>query len=157
MPTERQELCISPIPPLVNKSDGNNLPPLLTWEIENGYIDPIMSPITLQQMRDKLAEARKRLEAVKREVAAWEQVVAVEESSIGIEEPVVKALNKSEILRQYLRSQQKGVTYKMIQTHFEDKGIPMGANFIYNLIDKWEKKGDVEKSGGKISWKADRN
>lgn len=105
-------------------------------------------------MRDKLAEARKRLETAKREVAAWEQVVAVEESKIGLEPPTVDSPNKSEILRQFLRANQlKGVTYKMIRTHYYEKGVSMGSNFIYNLIDKWEEKREVEKRDGRIYWK----
>lgn len=158
MSETRQELCISPIPPLVN-SEENNLPPLLTWEIENGYIQPIMArSITLQQMREKLTEARKKLESAKREVAAWEQVVTVEESNAGISQPVVETTNKSAVLRSYLQSKdaQKGVTYKMIRDFYELMNIPMGANFIYNLIDKWEQKGDVEKRDGKLFWIGER-
>ena len=136
----------------------NNLPPLLTWEIDNEYIEFSMSSITLQQMRDKLADARKQFEIAKREVAVWEQVVSVEESKMGVERPMVESTNKSETLRLYLQTpgnRQKGVTYKMIRVHYADKGIPMGSNFIYNLIDKWEQKGDVVKRDGRIFWKGD--
>lgn len=134
----------------------NNLPPLLTWGIGEGYIEPIVSSITLQQMKDKLDAARKRLEAAKREVAAWETVVAIEESGGVL--PFVESFNKSAILRDYLQSKdaQTGVTYKMIRNHYEKMNVPMGANFIYNLIDKWEQKGDVERRDGKIYWKGDR-
>ncbi|MDE3148095.1 MAG: hypothetical protein KGL37_01390, partial [Acidobacteriota bacterium] len=102
--------------------------------------------ITLEQMREKLENARKRLEATKREVDVWEQVVAVEESKMGIVHPTLALPNKSEILRQFLRAdtnRQRGVTYKMIRDHYQDKGVPMGSNFIYNLIGKWEKKDQV--------------
>jgi hypothetical protein len=110
--------------------------------------------ITLDQMREKLADARNRLESAKREVAAWEQVVAVEESKTGIESVKPVFPNKSEILRQFMRAnRQRGVTYKSIREHFVSKGVPMGSNFIYNLIDKWEAKGDVEKREDKIFWK----
>ena len=143
----------------VAKISPNNLPPLLTWEIENGYIKPIMeSSITLQQMREKLAEARKRLETTKREVAAWEQVVAVEESIAGVSQPTIEATNKSAILRDYLQSKgaQKGVTYKNIHDFYDLMSIPIATNFAYNLIDKWEQKGDVEKRDGKIFWIGER-
>ncbi len=143
----------------MRKTSPNNLPPLLTWEIENGYIEPIMeSSITLQQMREKLAESRKKLESAKREVAAWEQVVAVEESNAGISQPIEETTNKSAVLRDYLQSKDahKGVTYKMIRDFYELMDIPMGANFIYSLIDKWEQKGDVEKRSGKIFWIGER-
>ncbi len=133
------------------------IPPLLTWEIENGNIPLVLiNGVTLDQMREMLAEARKRLETAKREVDAWEQVVAVEESKVGIERPQAILPNKSEILRQFLRAEanrQRGVTYKMIRKHYEDKGIPMGTNFIYNLIDKWEEKDQVEKRENRIFWK----
>jgi hypothetical protein len=141
------------------KKSPQNLPPLLTWEIENGYIDPIMeSSITLQQMREKLTEARKKLELAKREVTAWEQVVAVEEANAGISHPVVETMNKSAILRDYLQSRdaQKGVTYKMVRDFYELKGIPIAANFVYNLTDKWERKGAVEKRNGKLFWIGER-
>jgi hypothetical protein len=141
------------------KKSPNNLPPLLTWEIANGYIEPIMeSSITLQQMREKLADAIKKLESAKREVAAWKQVVAVEESNAGISQPVVETTNKSAILRDYLQSKdgQKGVTYKMIRDFYELMDIPTPTNFAYNLIDKWEEKGDVEKRNGKIFWIGER-
>lgn len=141
------------------KISPNNLPPLLTWEIENGYIEPIMeSSITLQQMREKLADAIKKLESAKREVAAWKQVVAVEESNAGISQPIVETTNKSAILRDYLRSKdaQKGVTYKMIHDFYDLLDITIPTNFAYNLIDKWEQKGDVEKRDGKIFWIGER-
>lgn len=141
------------------KISPNNLPPLLTWEIENGYIEPIMaSSITLDQMREKLTEARKKLDSAKREVAAWEQVVAVEESNAGISQPIVETTNKSAILRDYLQSKdaQKGVTYKMIHDFYELMDLPIATNFAYNLIDKWEQKGDVEKRNGKIFWSGER-
>ena len=134
-----------------------NIPPLLTWEIEAGNIPPVMTNgITLDQMREKLADARARLDSVKREVAAWEQVVAVEEAKIGIERLNPVSPNKSEILRQFMRASRKqGVTYKSIREHYDSKGVPMGSNFIYNLIDKWEAKGDVEKRDNRIFWKGD--
>ena len=139
--------------------DQIHIPPLLTWEIENGNIPPVMTnEITLDQMREKLTDARKRLETAKREVDAWEKVVAVEELKVGIESPKVMLPNKSEILRQFLQTasnRQRGVTYKMIQEHYRDKGVPMGNNFIYNLIDKWEGKGQVEKREDRIFWKGD--
>ncbi|HUN85053.1 MAG TPA: hypothetical protein VMU48_11775 [Terracidiphilus sp.] len=141
------------------KVSPNNLPPLLTWEIENGYIEPIMaSSITLQQMREKLIAARKKLELAKREVTAWEQVVAVEESNAGLSQPVVETTNKSAVLRDYLQSKdaQKGVTYKMIHDFYEMMDVPIATNFVYNLIDKWEQKGDVEKRDGKIFWSGER-
>jgi hypothetical protein len=141
------------------KISPKNLPPLLTWEIDNGYIEPIMeSSITLHQMREKLTEVRKKLESAKREVAAWEQVVAVEESNAGISQPVVETTNKSAILRDYLQSEdaQKGVTYKMIHDFYELMSIPIPTNFAYNLIDKWEQKGDVVKRDGKIFWIGER-
>ena len=141
------------------KKSLNNLPPLLTWEIENGYIEPIMeSSITLQQMREKLAEATKKLESAKREVAAWRQVVAVEESNAGISQPVTDTTNKSAILRNYLQSKgaQKGVTYKMIHDFYDVMDISIPTNFAYNLIDKWEQKGDIEKRDGKIFWIGER-
>lgn len=140
---------------MASKKSLNNLPPLLTWEIANGYIEPIMeSSITLQQIREKLAEATKKLESAKREVAAWKQVVAVEESNAGIIQPIVETTNKSAILRDYLRSKdaQKGVTYKMIHDFYELLDVAIPTNFAYNLIDKWEQKGDVEKRNGKIFW-----
>jgi hypothetical protein len=141
------------------KTSPNNLPPLLTWKIENGYIEPIVeSSITIGQMREKLTEARKKLESAKREVAAWEQVVAVEESNAGISQPIVEKTNKSAVLRDYLKSKdaQKGVTYKMIHEFYELLSIPIPTNFAYNVIDKWEQKGDVEKHDGKIFWIGER-
>ena len=141
------------------KKSPNNLPPLLTWEIDNGYIQPIMeSSITLHQMREKLADAIKKLESAKREVAAWKQVVAVEEFNAGTSHPVVETTNKSAILRDYLQSKnaQKGVTYKMIHDFYELMDIAIPTNFAYNLIDKWEQKGDVEKRDGKIFWIGER-
>lgn len=141
------------------KKSPNSLPPLLTWKIENGYIEPIMeSSITIDQMREKLTEARKKLESAKREVAAWEQVVAVEESNAGISQTIVEKTNKSAVLRDYLQSKdaQKGVTYKMIHDFYELLSIPIPTNFAYNLIAKWEQKKDVEKRDGKIYWIGER-
>jgi hypothetical protein len=138
-----------------SESVNNSPSPLLTDGEATDTLPDMPQNITLEQIRMRLNEAKSRLDSAKREVTAWEHVLAVEESRAGVKPPLDGTrTNKSEILRNFLRShRQNGVTYEQIREHFEKVGVPMGNNFIYNLINKW---GEVaERREGKIFWKGD--
>ena len=124
---------------------------MLTREVITDILPTMTPSITLDQIKARLKDTRTRLEIIKQEVAAWERVLAVEEGKVM---PSDASVNKSEILREFLRShRQTGVTYAQIKEHFESMGVRMGSNFTYNLINKWRDL--IDRKNGRIFWKGE--
>ena len=160
MSETRQELCISPIPPLVNEDTENKASPPIDIPSPSPYPDNVTRESLIIELQAKVKHYRGRVEEYRGKLRIWESALksALEEQSEKSNAAGKSALQqvKGKVSRAFVREVLKrnaktGVTPKQIREAADQKGLSYPGNFPHTTLHKFrtQAKPEVREEDGK--------
>jgi hypothetical protein len=113
---------------------------------------------TLQSVTERIQKANVERETLIADLEGYERTLSAEKRIRGVEaEPLqseaihssngsragLPEVNKADFARQFIRDHPGGVLPRDIMRGFQEKGIPIGKPYIYALVQRLQKQGQI--------------
>jgi uncharacterized phage infection (PIP) family protein YhgE len=123
----------------------------------------------LEKAKEASAKAQAKQTSLEEELKAYSNALRFEERRNGASGPVptfvpeiraeadsdrviLVSVNKSDELKRIMRERKDGIAPLDLHAELQKRGVEIGTNYVYGLLYKLRKGGEIRKKGRKFYW-----